>query len=240
VAKKSDAKRGAKKHAKEKKRKAALAKRAARPEPLAADWSPFASEQPPRVLNDLYEAREGADPEIASLFQATDRLPRGPERRAEGIRILLALDAVLAAEGGVERFRPAAALEETAALWLTLVQGRDADEPSEAEVAAMARLHPLLPDTDIAFELWLKLERALFRMGRGQEVIDRILAKPHLHGDHLDNATCAVLDSPYATRRDVERVRAACAAWEGDDSGELVSSSLEALENALETWDGPE
>lgn len=229
MAPKHDAKRAAKKHAKEKKRKAALAKRShtatgGRPAELAAAGS--------------RTRRQSEDPELDALLDEVDLARHDPKRREETFRRMLALDRLLAADGGVERFLALGALEDLARLWLSVRVGADAEDPIEPAVASMLRVLSGLSDDeeedDLRLHLQLALEPLLFGLGRGDEALDRILLKPDLTEDDLDNATSAVLDSDLAAREHILRVRQVCAAWHpGEGEGQQRDACIEALDEAL-------
>lgn len=229
MATKHDAKRAAKKHAKEQKRKANLAKRAAAGRPAPAAARKVASPDP-------RAARRSDDPVLDALLDEVDLARLDPRRRAEAFRRLLELDALLAAEGGVERFRRLDALEDMARLWLSIRVGTEAGDPIEQAAPAIARLLPELPSDDLELQLALALEALLFRLGRGDEALDRILLKGELEEFDLDNATSAVLDSEFGTREHLLRVRAACVAWTpAAGQGEMRDLCVEALDEALAT-----
>jgi hypothetical protein len=227
-----DAKRAAKKHAKEKKRQAMLARR---PILQVESRTPEERAERARALAEfaLNQARSGQarDLELARLLDDVDVARLDPGRRAETFRRLLELDGMLAADGGVERFRAIDAIDDMVRLWLCVSVGTEASDPIEQATAGMLRVLPAISDLDLEVHLWLAVEPLLFRLGRGDEALDRFLLNPKLSYDDLDNATNAVLDSAFATRENVVRVRDACAAWvPSNGDGAMRDTCIDALD----------
>lgn len=227
-----DAKRAAKKHAKEKKRQAMLARR---PILHVESRTVEARFERAHALAEfaLNQARSGRarDFELGRLLDDVDVARLDPGRRAETFRRLLELDGMLAADGGVQRFRAIGAIDDMVRLWLRVEVGTEASDPIEQATAGMLRVLPATSDLDLELHLWLAVEPLLFRLGRGDEALDRFLLNPKLSHDDLENATNAVLDSAFATREDVVRVRDACAAWvPSNGEGAMRDTCIDALD----------
>ncbi|GDX82217.1 hypothetical protein LBMAG42_40280 [Deltaproteobacteria bacterium] len=235
MAKKHDAKRAAKKHAKEQKRKRKL-ESSARPGSShhfmqANTPTPFPPKPPkPRI----------ADPEVEALLDLADAAVHAEATRLDAVEALLAADVFLAAEGGESRFERADLLDDVARLWLVA-------EPRTLPASVLARASTAITrvlatsmDLDLQLQLRVAHDDVLFLLGRGDVALDRILSGLDDTAD-LGYAVDVVLDCEGSTPANIRRVLDACieAARESSPEGSFARDQIQYLEEALAELEAP-
>lgn len=235
MAKKNDAKRAAKKHAKEQKRKRKLDGCV-----LPRSAHRIAPGPAPKPLRPPMDAIP--DPEVEALLDHADIAIRAPQTRLDGVESLLAADVFLAAEGGEARFERADLLDDVARLWL-IAHPRTLPASVLARAStAITRVLATSVDLDLQLQLRVAQDEVLFLLGRGDVALDRLLSGLDATAD-LGYAVDVVLDCEGSTPANIRRVLDACIAAAADpdaapDSA-FAQEQIQYLEEALAELEAP-
>lgn len=229
MSKNNQTNRAAKKHAKALKRKKLLASSRStggdhRPRPAPATRAPRPS--------------GGLDAEVESLLDHAEETVYFAESRQSGIEALFSADVLLAAEGGEERFTRHGYLDNLAAIWLRASPSHLEGPLLSQAAAAITRVLSTAIDPELHAQLRVVHDDMLFLLGRGDEVLDRVLGRAtHAEAD-LGYAVDVVLDCKGSTDANILRVLTTCrslAAQVTDaDEAEFVNEQVGYLEAALE------